>query len=123
MGLVKKKKTSSGNNVVDNVVSALDIEDLAPPAPDTLPQIQNQGNQGNNGIFNGQFGEVALNEPALEELIEKEQENLKKKENSQTKSLEEIKTNLNSLNSLFKNINNSLYDEEFYSNLKMQISK
>ena len=123
MGLVKKKKTSSGNNVVDNVVSALDFEHLAPPAPDTLPQIQNQGNQGNNGIFNGQFGEVALNEPALEELIEKEQENLKKKENSQTKSLEEIKTNLNSLNSLFKNINNSLYDEEFYSNLKMQISK
>ena len=123
MGLVKKKKTSSGNNVVDNVVSALDFEDLAPPAPDTLPQIQNQGNQGNNGIFNGQFGEVALNEPALEELIEKEQENLKKKENSQTKSLEEIKTNLNSLNSLFKNINNSLYDEEYYSNLKMQISK
>ena len=123
MGLVKKKKTSSGNNVVDNVVSALDFEDLAPPAPDTLPQIQNQGNQGNNGIFNGQFGEVALNEPALEELIEKEQENLKKKENSQTKSLEEIKTNLNSLNSFFKNINNSLYDEEFYSNLKMQISK
>ena len=122
MGLVKKKKTSSGNNVVDNVVSALDFEDLAPPAPDTLPQIQNQGNQG-NGIFNGQFSEVALNEPALEELIEKEQENLKKKENSQTKSLEEIKTNLNSLNSLFKNINNSLYDEEFYSNLKMQISK
>ena len=123
MGLVKKKKTSSGNNVVDNVVSALDFEDLAPPAPDTLPQIQNQGNQGNNAPFNGQFGEVALNEPALEELIEKEQENLKKKENSQTKSLEEIKTNLNSLNSLFKNINNSLYDEEFYSNLKMQISK
>ena len=123
MGLIKKKKTSSGYNVVDNTISALDIDDLAPPAPDSLPQIQNQGNQGNNAPFNGQFGEVALNEPALEELIEKEQENLKKKENSQTKSLEEIKTNLNSLNSLFKNINNSLYDEEFYSNLKLQISK
>ena len=126
MGLVKKNKTSGGYNVVDNVISSLDLENMAPPAPDTLPQIQNQVNQGNQvnyGNFNGQFGEVPLNEQALEELIEKEQENLKKKENSQTKSLEEIKTNLNSLNSFFKNINNSLYDEEFYSNLKMQISK
>ena len=123
MGLVKKNKTSGGYNVVDNVISSLDIEGLNPPPPDTLPQMQNQGNQGNYSNFNGQFGEVTLNEQALEELIEKEQENLKKKENSQTKSLEEIKTNLNSLNSFFKNINNSLYDEEFYSNLKMQISK
>ena len=126
MGLVKKNKTSGGYNVVDNVISSLDLENMAPPAPDTLPQIQNQenqGNQGNYGNINGQFGEVDLNEQALEELIEKEQENLKKKENSQTKSLDEIKTNLNSLNSFFKNINNSLYDEEFYSNLKMQISK
>lgn len=123
MGLVKKNKTSGGYNVVDNVISSLDLENMAPPAPDTLPQIQNQENQGNYGNINGQFGEVDLNEQALEELIEKEQENLKKKENSQTKSLEEIKTNLNSLNSFFKNINNSLYDEEFYSNLKMQISK
>ena len=121
MGLVKKNKTSGGYNVVDNVISSLDLENMAPPAPDTLPQIQNQENQGNYGNINGQFGEVDLNEQALEELIEKEQENLKKKENSQTKSLEEIKTNLNSLNSFFKNINNSLYDEEFYSNLKMQI--
>ena len=126
MGLVKKKKSPGGYNVVENVLSSLDLENLSPPPPDTLPQIQNQVNQGNQvnyGNFNGQFGEVPLNEQALEELIEKEQENLKKKENSQTKSLEEIKTNLNSLNSLFKNINNSLYDEEFYSNLKMQISK
>ena len=123
MGLVKKNKTSGGYNVVDNVISSLDLENMAPPAPDTLPQIQNQENQGNYGNINGQFGEVDLNEQALEELIEKEQENLKKKENSQTKSLDEIKTNLNSLNSFFKNINNSLYDEEFYSNLKMQISK
>ena len=123
MGLVKKNKTSGGYNVVDNVISSLDLENMAPPAPDTLPQIQNQENQGNYGNINGQFGEVDLNEQALEELIEKEQENLKKKENSQTKSLDEIKTNLNSLNSFFKNINNSLYDDEFYSNLKMQISK
>ena len=123
MGLVKKNKSSGGYNVVDNVISSLDLENMAHPSPDTLPQIQNQENQGNYGNINGQFGEVDLNEQALEELIEKEQENLKKKENSQTKSLEEIKTNLNSLNSFFKNINNSLYDEEFYSNLKMQISK
>ena len=123
MGLVKKNKTSGGYNVVDNVISSLDLENMAHPSPDTLPQIQNQENQGNYGNINGQFGEVDLNEQALEELIEKEQENLKKKENSQTKSLEEIKTNLNSLNSFFKNINNSLYDDEFYSNLKMQISK
>ena len=123
MGLVKKNKSSGGYNVVDNVISSLDLENMAPPSPDTLPQIQNQENQGNYGNINGQFGEVDLNEQALEELIEKEQENLKKKENSQTKSLDEIKTNLNSLNSFFKNINNSLYDDEFYSNLKMQISK
>ena len=105
----------------------IDIDDISAPAPDENPYTpipnQEQTNQANYGNSNAQFGEVALNEQALEELIEKEQENLKKKENSQTKSLDEIKTNLNSLNSFFKNINNSLYDDEFYSNLKMQISK
>ena len=67
--------------------------------------------------------EVVLNEQALEELIEKEEENLAKNENSQMKSIDEIKTNLNSLNSFFQNNNNNLYNDNFYSNLKMQISK
>ena len=123
MAIVKnKKKAQSEQLEPQNVqsMSVLDIDGINFPAPDVISSVQNQDN---NAIPNVQFGEVPLNEQALEELIEKEQENLKKKENSQTKSLEEIKTNLNSLNSFFKNINNSLYDEEFYSNLKMQISK
>ena len=127
MGLVKNKKKTGDFNVVDHAVSMIDIDDISAPAPDENPYTpipnQEQTNQANYGNSNAQFGEVALNEQALEELIEKEQENLKKKENSQTKSLDEIKTNLNSLNSFFKNINNSLYHDEFYSNLKMQISK
>ena len=39
------------------------------------------------------------------------------------KGLEEIKANLKSLNSFFTNIKNSLYEEDFYANLKMKISK
>ena len=108
MGLVKNKKKTGDFNVVDHAVSMIDIDDISAPAPDENPYTpipnQEQTNQANYGNSNAQFGEVALNEQALEELIEKEQENLKKKENSQTKSLDEIKTNLNSLNSFFKNI-------------------
>ena len=125
MAIVKTKKTKENNsNQTENIKENTDmeIEGLSPPAPDTYP-IQSIQNQGNSVSFNNNFGEIPLNEQALEELIEKEEENLTKKENSQMKNLEEIKANLNSLNSFFKNNNNSLYEDKFYANLKMQISK
>ena len=98
---------------------------MYPPSPDEYPgpTIQNQVNQVNNNQMNNNYGEIPLNEQALEELIEKEEESLTKKENSQMKGLEEIKANLKSLNSFFTNIKNSLYEEDFYANLKMKISK
>ena len=123
MAIIKDKKKAKHEQIEPQSVqsmSVLDIDGINFPAPDVISSVQNQDN---NAIPNIQFGDVPLNEQALEELCEKEEENLKKKENSQNKSLEEIKNNLNSLDSFFKNINNSLYDEEFYSNLKMQISK
>ncbi len=123
MAIVKNKKKAQSEQIEPQSVqsiSALDIDGINYPAPDVVSSMQNQEN---NEISNAQYGEIPLNEQALEELCEKEEENLKKKENSQNKSLEEIKNNLNSLNSFFKNINNSLYDEEFYSDLKMKISK
>ena len=103
----------------------MDIDGLNVPSPDEYPgpAVQDQINQGNNNQPNNIYGEIPLNEQALEELIEKEEESLTKKENSQMKGLEEIKTNLKSLNSFFTNIKNSLYEEEFYADLKMKISK
>ena len=125
MAIVKTKKNShGGSNQIENVKEQtydMELEGLNPPAPDSYPgqSFPNQGSQAPNN-----FGEIALNEQALEELIEKEEENLTKKENSQMKSLEEIKNNLNSMSSFFNNENNkiSLYEEEFYKNLKKQIS-
>ena len=125
MAIVKTKKNSHGGaNQIENVKEQtydMELEGLNPPAPDSYPgqSFPNQGSQAPNN-----FGEIALNEQALEELIEKEEENLTKKENSQMKSLEEIKNNLNSMSSFFNNENNkiSLYEEEFYKNLKEQIN-
>ena len=125
MAIVKTKKTKeNGSNKYENVKeqSDMEIDSMYPPAPDTYP-IQNNQNQGNQVSSNINFGVINLNEQALEELIEKEEENLTKKENSQMKSLEEIKTNLKSLESFFQNNNNSLYEDKFYADLKMKISK
>ena len=128
MAIVKTKKNShGGSNQIENVKEQtydMELEGLNPPAPDSYPG-QSFPNQGSQAPNNNNFGEIALNEQALEELIEKEEENLTKKENSQMKSLEEIKNNLNSMSSFFNNDNNkiSLYEEEFYSNLKKHISK
>ena len=130
MAIVKTKKNShGGSNQIENVKEQtydMELEGLNPPAPDSYPG-QSFPNQGSQAPNNNNFGEIALNEQALEELIEKEEENLTKKENSQMKSLEEIKNNLNSMSSFFNNNNDynkiSLYEEEFYSNLKKQISK
>ena len=127
MAIVKTKKNSpGGSNQIENVKEQtydMELEGLNPPAPDSYPG-QSFINQGSQAPNNNNFGEIALNEQALEELIEKEEENLTKKENSQMKSLEEIKNNLNSMSSFFNNENNkiSLYEEEFYKNLKKQIS-
>ena len=128
MAIVKTKKNShGGSNQIENVKEQtydMELEGLNPPSPDSYPG-QSFPNQGSQAPNNNNFGEIALNEQALEELIEKEEENLTKKENSQMKSLEEIKNNLNSMSSFFNNENNkiSLYEEEFYKNLKKQISK
>ena len=130
MAIVKTKKNShGGSNQIENVKEQtydMELEGLNPPAPDSYPG-QSFPNQGSQAPNNNNFGEIALNEQALEELIEKEEENLTKKENSQMKSLEEIKNNLNSMSSFFNNNNDynkiSLYEEEFYKNLKKQISK
>ena len=126
MAIVKnnKKGSNSGTNQLENIkaISDMEIDSLSPPAPDpdlmVSHQIQNQVNAAPPSNI-----EVVLNEQALEELIEKEEDNLAKNENSQMKSIDEIKTNLNSLNSFFQNNNNNLYNDNFYSNLKMQISK
>ena len=124
MAIVKnnKKGSNSGTNQIENIkeISDMEIDSLSPPAPDPMVshQIQNQVNAAPPSNI-----EVVLNEQALEELIEKEEDNLAKNENSQMKSIDEIKTNLNSLNSFFQNNNNNLYNDNFYSNLKMQISK
>ena len=128
MAIVKKKNPSqAGYDPEENAKEQyeMDIDGLNVPSPDEYPgpSVQDQINQGNNNQPNNIYGEIPLNEQALEELIEKEEESLTKKENSQMKGLEEIKTNLKSLNSFFTNIKNSLYEEEFYADLKMKISK
>ena len=128
MAIIKNKKNSqAGYNQDENTKEQCDMEidGMYPPSPDEYPgpTIQNQVNQVNNNQMNNNYGEIPLNEQALEELIEKEEESLTKKENSQMKGLEEIKANLKSLNSFFTNIKNSLYKEDFYANLKMKISK
>ena len=128
MAIVNKKNPSqAGYDPEENAKEQyeMDIDGLNVPSPDEYPgpAVQDQINQGNNNQPNNIYGEIPLNEQALEELIEKEEESLTKKENSQMKGLEEIKTNLKSLNSFFTNIKNSLYEEEFYADLKMKISK
>ena len=128
MAIVKKKNPSqAGYDPEENAKEQyeMDIDGLNVPSPDEYPgpAVQDQINQGNNNQPNNIYGEIPLNEQALEELIEKEEESLTKKENSQMKGLEEIKTNLKSLNSFFTNIKNSLYEEDFYANLKMKINK
>ena len=123
----KKNPSQAGYDPEENAKEQyeMDIDGLNVPSPDEYPgpAVQDQINQGNNNQPNNIYGEIPLNEQALEELIEKEEESLTKKENSQMKGLEEIKTNLKSLNSFFTNIKNSLYEEEFYADLKMKISK
>ena len=126
MAIVKNKTKSSKINITDEATDML-IDGIIPPAPDTYPapSISNQGNQAALVPSNAQTVQIqtVLNEQALNELTKKEEENLIKKENSQKKNLEEIKTNLKSMNSFFKNKNIGLYQDNFYADLKMRISK
>ena len=126
MAIVKNKTKSSKINITDEATDML-IDGIIPPAPDTYPAppISNQGNQAALVPSNAQTVQIqtVLNEQALNELTKKEEENLIKKENSQKKNLEEIKTNLKSMNSFFKNKNIGLYQDNFYADLKMRISK
>ena len=66
---------------------------------------------------------VPLNEDSIQELIKKEEENLAKKENDKTKSLDEIKNNLNSLNSYFNDTNKNIYKDSYFADLKKNINK
>ena len=96
MAIVKKKNPSqAGYDPEENAKEQyeMDIDGLNVPSPDEYPgpAVQDQINQGNNNQPNNIYGEIPLNEQALEELIEKEEESLTKKENSQMKGLEEIK--------------------------------
>ena len=126
MAIVKNKTKSSKINIADETTDMF-IDGIIPPAPDTYPAppISNQGNQAALVPSNAQTVQIqtVLNEQALNELTKKEEENLIKKENSQKKNLEEIKTNLKSMNSFFKNKNIGLYQDNFYADLKMRISK
>ena len=126
MAIVKNKTKSSKINITDETTDMF-IDGIIPPAPDTYPAppISNQGNQAALVPSNAQTVQIqtVLNEQALNELTKKEEENLIKKENSQKKNLEEIKTNLKSMNSFFKNKNIGLYQDNFYADLKMRISK
>ena len=126
MAIVKNKTKSSKINIADEATDMF-IDGIIPPAPDTYPAppISNQGNQAALVPSNAQTVQIqtVLNEQALNELTKKEEENLIKKENSQKKNLEEIKTNLKSMNSFFKNKNIGLYQDNFYADLKMRISK
>ena len=126
MAIIKNKTKSSKINITDEATDMF-IDGIIPPAPDTYPAplISNQGNQAALVPSNAQTVQIqtVLNEQALNELTKKEEENLIKKENSQKKNLEEIKTNLKSMNSFFKNKNIGLYQDNFYADLKMRISK
>ena len=121
----QKEKKKEGDHIELNTIheqneqTQMDV-DMSPPEPDypTLGQVEGQ-----NVLPLPQPTEIPLNEGVLQELIKKEEENLAKKENDKTKSLEEIKKNLNSLNSYFNNINKKIYEDSYFANLKKKINK
>ena len=121
----KKEKKKEGDHIELNTINEqneqaeMEVE-VAHPAPDypSFNQIEGQ-----NVAPLPQPTEIPLNEGVLQELIKKEEENLAKKENDKTKSLEEIKNNLNSLDSYFSNLNKNIYEDSYFADLKKQISK
>ena len=126
MAIIKnKKKGGRGNpeeyNSIQEDNVEMEVNGLIPPDPDNYPpanQIQGQ----NNAPLPQQI-EKPLNEEALKNLIKKEEENLAKKNNNKIKNLDEIKKDLNSLNSYFNNMNKNIYEDSFFCDLKKQISK
>ena len=126
--LKKKDNNKEGAQIELNTINEqsekteMEVEGLIPPEPDNkypdYDQIENQ-----NAPEYSHPTETPLNEEALLELIKKEEENLAKKNNEKIKSLEEIKKDLNSLNSYFNTANKNIYEESFYADLKKQISK
>ena len=121
----EKKKEGISSNLASITEHAgendMEIDGLVPPAPDNSINNNNQVADLNEAPF--QPVEIPLNEKVLEELIKKEEENLSKKLNSKSKSLDEIKNNLNSLNSYFNNAKKNIYEDSFYADLKKEINK
>ena len=127
MVILKNTNNKEGEHYESNIVEEqnegqheMEVENLIPPEPDNNPYQQAYNQQAPQYP---QPAEIPLNEEALLELIKKEEENLAKNENEKTKSLEEIKNNLNSLNTFFNTTSKNLYEDSFYADLKKQISK
>ena len=121
----KNKKDKENKENLNSIQEAddqteMEVEGLVPPAPDINPNDVYVVNGENVAPF-PQAAEVPLNENALQELIKKEEENLAKKENDKTKSLEEIQNDLNSLNSYFDDMNKNIYEDSFFADLKKRI--
>ena len=126
MAIIKNKKKGGGGNPdeynsiqEDNV--EMEVNGLIPPDPDNYPPANQI--QGPNNAPLPQPIEKPLNEEALKNLIKKEEENLAKKNNNKIKNLDEIKKDLNSLNSYFNNMNKNIYEDSFFYKIKKQISK
>ena len=92
----KEKENKENLNSIQEVEdqTEMEVEGLIPPQPDNYPSDGYIVDGANVAPF-PQPAEVPLNENALQELIKKEEENLAKKENDKTKSLEEIQNDLN----------------------------
>ena len=112
----KKNENDTELNVIHEQ-NDMEIEGMLPPAPDSENQIQNQVVQIDNQ------NEIHLNEEALKELIKKEEDNLTKKNKDKIKNLDEIKKDIDSLNASLNLSKLKIYEDQFYSDLKKQISE
>ena len=113
----KKNENDTELNVIHEQ-NDMEIEEMRPPLPDNENnQIQNQALPIDNQ------NEVHLNEEALKELIKKEEDNLTKKNKDKIKNLDEIKKDINSLNASLNLNKLKIYEDQFYSDLKKQISE
>ena len=108
----KKNENDTELNVIHEQ-NDMEIEGMLPPAPDSENQIVQIDNQ----------NEIHLNEEALKELIKKEEDNLTKKNKDKIKNLDEIKKDINSLNASLNLSKLKIYEDQFYSDLKKQISE
>jgi len=116
-GKNKKNENETESNLILNAIheqNDMEIEEMRPPLPDSdnnqVLQIDNQS-------------EVHLNEDALKELIKKEEENLSKQKKDKIKNFDEIKKDINSLSANLNLNKLKIYEDQFYSDLKKQISE